>query len=60
MKIKVFHSQTFSFKRFDYFFLQADPLAKYKILAENTIEKPTILITGAMGQLGRGIASILK
>ncbi|VDN54589.1 unnamed protein product [Dracunculus medinensis] len=56
----VFHSQTFSFKRFDYFFLQADPLAKYKILAENTIEKPTILITGAMGQLGRGIASILK
>ncbi|VDM40020.1 unnamed protein product [Toxocara canis] len=37
-----------------------DPMARYKKLADSTTKKPRILITGSMGQLGRGLAKAYR
>uniref|UniRef100_A0A0K0D3K3 Epimerase domain-containing protein n=1 Tax=Angiostrongylus cantonensis TaxID=6313 RepID=A0A0K0D3K3_ANGCA len=39
---------------------QADPLARFKAIAATTNERPRVLITGALGQLGRGLNSVYR
>ncbi|ETN79837.1 hypothetical protein NECAME_09592 [Necator americanus] len=38
----------------------ADPLARFKALASATSERPRVLITGSLGQLGRGLNTVYK
>ncbi|KAK0407633.1 hypothetical protein QR680_003505 [Steinernema hermaphroditum] len=38
----------------------SDPLCKFAALARETQEKPRTLITGSLGQLGRGLANVMK
>ncbi|EPB72364.1 hypothetical protein ANCCEY_08522 [Ancylostoma ceylanicum] len=38
--------------------LPADPLARFKALASATKERPRVLITGSLGQLGRGLNTV--
>ncbi|WKY10403.1 hypothetical protein Q1695_002617 [Nippostrongylus brasiliensis] len=40
--------------------LPADPLARFKAIAAASGERPRVLITGALGQLGRGLNSVYK
>ncbi|GMT11677.1 hypothetical protein PFISCL1PPCAC_2974, partial [Pristionchus fissidentatus] len=42
--------------------IPADPLARFRQLANQTSasEKPRVLITGSLGQLGRGLATMLR
>ncbi|EYC44614.1 hypothetical protein Y032_0455g1753 [Ancylostoma ceylanicum] len=40
--------------------LPADPLARFKALASATKERPRVLITGSLGQLGRGLNTVYK
>uniref|UniRef100_A0A915C2L7 NAD-dependent epimerase/dehydratase domain-containing protein n=1 Tax=Parascaris univalens TaxID=6257 RepID=A0A915C2L7_PARUN len=37
-----------------------DPMSRYQKLADSAAKKPRVLITGAMGQLGRGLASAYR
>ncbi|KIH51585.1 hypothetical protein ANCDUO_18328, partial [Ancylostoma duodenale] len=38
----------------------ADPLVRFKDLASATKEPPRVLITGSLGQLGRGLNTVYK
>ncbi|KAE9414068.1 hypothetical protein Angca_002849, partial [Angiostrongylus cantonensis] len=40
--------------------IPADPLARFKAIAATTNERPRVLITGALGQLGRGLNSVYR
>ncbi|CAI4233342.1 unnamed protein product [Auanema sp. JU1783] len=40
--------------------LPADPLARFQKISENCPEKPKFLITGSLGQLGRGLNTVFK
>ncbi|KAK6052822.1 NAD dependent epimerase/dehydratase family protein [Cooperia oncophora] len=40
--------------------LPADPLARFKAIANATDERHRVLITGALGQLGRGLNTVYK
>lgn len=35
-------------------------MSRYQKLADSAAKKPRVLITGAMGQLGRGLASVYR
>lgn len=41
-------------------FLQVDPLARFRSIADATPTKPRVLITGSLGQLGRGLNTVYK
>ncbi|VDM84884.1 unnamed protein product [Strongylus vulgaris] len=40
--------------------LPPDPLARFKALASASKEQPRVLITGSLGQLGRGLNTVYK
>ena len=40
--------------------LQVDPLARFRSIADATPTKPRVLITGSLGQLGRGLNTVYK
>uniref|UniRef100_A0A1I7XP03 Epimerase domain-containing protein n=1 Tax=Heterorhabditis bacteriophora TaxID=37862 RepID=A0A1I7XP03_HETBA len=40
--------------------LPIDPLARFRAIAEATEQKPRVLITGSLGQLGRGLNTVFK
>ncbi|KAJ1348628.1 hypothetical protein KIN20_003978 [Parelaphostrongylus tenuis] len=42
------------------FTLPTDPLARFKEISAATNEQPRVLITGALGQLGRGLNSVYR
>uniref|UniRef100_A0A9J2PD70 L-threonine 3-dehydrogenase, mitochondrial n=1 Tax=Ascaris lumbricoides TaxID=6252 RepID=A0A9J2PD70_ASCLU len=41
-------------------FKKKEPMSRYQKLADSAAKKPRVLITGAMGQLGRGLASVYR
>ncbi|CAJ0916720.1 unnamed protein product, partial [Mesorhabditis belari] len=40
--------------------MRTDPLTRFRALAESTVIKPKTLITGSLGQLGRGLGTMLR